>query len=102
MKAVGVKNLKSRLSEYLRFVKAGETVLVTEHDEVIAELRPAHRQGVSHGSCEEVLNDLADDGRVTLRASEPSHWEGPRSGLSVESKSIDTVLDELRDEGRKR
>jgi len=41
MKAVGVKQLKARLSEYLRAVKAGEIILVTDRDEVVAELRPA-------------------------------------------------------------
>jgi antitoxin (DNA-binding transcriptional repressor) of toxin-antitoxin stability system len=44
MKTVGVEQLKARLSEYVRLVRAGETVLVTEHDEVVAELRPARRQ----------------------------------------------------------
>jgi antitoxin (DNA-binding transcriptional repressor) of toxin-antitoxin stability system len=38
MKAVGVRELKNRLSEYLRWVKAGEDILVTERGEVIAEL----------------------------------------------------------------
>lgn len=38
MKTVGVRELKNRLSEYLRWVKAGEDVLVTERGEVIAEL----------------------------------------------------------------
>ncbi len=37
---VGIKELKNRLSEYLRLVKAGEVVLVTERGEVVAELRP--------------------------------------------------------------
>jgi antitoxin (DNA-binding transcriptional repressor) of toxin-antitoxin stability system len=41
MKSVGVKQLKSRLSEYLRLVRGGETVFVTDRDEVVAELRPA-------------------------------------------------------------
>jgi antitoxin (DNA-binding transcriptional repressor) of toxin-antitoxin stability system len=40
MRAVGVKALKNRLSEYLRLVAAGETVLVTDHDRVVAELAP--------------------------------------------------------------
>lgn len=40
MKAVGIKNLKNRLSEYVRLVSAGETVLVTERDKVVAELVP--------------------------------------------------------------
>jgi len=40
MKAVGIKTLKNRLSEYLRLVAAGETVLVTDRDRVVAELVP--------------------------------------------------------------
>jgi antitoxin (DNA-binding transcriptional repressor) of toxin-antitoxin stability system len=40
MKVVGIKALKDRLSEYVRLVQAGETVLVTDRDEVVAELVP--------------------------------------------------------------
>lgn len=40
MRAVGVKVLKDKLSEYLRLVAAGETVLVTDRDRVVAELVP--------------------------------------------------------------
>jgi antitoxin (DNA-binding transcriptional repressor) of toxin-antitoxin stability system len=40
MRAVGVKVLKNKLSEYLRLAAAGETVLVTDHDRVVAELGP--------------------------------------------------------------
>ncbi len=39
MKAVAVKELKNRLSQYLREVAAGEVVLVTDRGKVIAELR---------------------------------------------------------------
>jgi antitoxin (DNA-binding transcriptional repressor) of toxin-antitoxin stability system len=39
MKTVGVRELKNRLSAYLRLVKSGEEVLVTDRGEVIAELR---------------------------------------------------------------
>ncbi|HEX9755137.1 MAG TPA: type II toxin-antitoxin system prevent-host-death family antitoxin [Gemmatimonadales bacterium] len=39
MKAVGVRELKNRLSEYLRRVRGGEEILVTDRGEVIAELR---------------------------------------------------------------
>lgn len=40
MRAVGIKALKDRLSEYLRIVASGETVLVTDRDRVVAELIP--------------------------------------------------------------
>ena len=44
MRKVGIKVLKNRLSEYVRAAKAGETVLVTDRDRVVAELVPARRR----------------------------------------------------------
>ncbi|HXG60760.1 MAG TPA: type II toxin-antitoxin system prevent-host-death family antitoxin [Planctomycetota bacterium] len=40
MRAVGVKELKNRLSEYVRLAASGEVVLVTDRDRVVAELSP--------------------------------------------------------------
>jgi antitoxin (DNA-binding transcriptional repressor) of toxin-antitoxin stability system len=40
MKEVGIRELKDRLSEYIRLVRAGEVVVVTDRGEVVAELRP--------------------------------------------------------------
>ena len=40
MRAVGVKELKDHLSEYVRVAATGETVLVTDRDRVVAELGP--------------------------------------------------------------
>lgn len=40
MRAVGVRELRNNLSEYLRAVKAGDRVLITDRGQVIAELRP--------------------------------------------------------------
>jgi len=39
MKAVGIRELKNRLSEYLRLIQSGEEILVTDRGEVVAELR---------------------------------------------------------------
>jgi len=39
MKAVEIRGLKNRLSEYLRLVRNGEEILVTDRGEVVAELR---------------------------------------------------------------
>jgi antitoxin (DNA-binding transcriptional repressor) of toxin-antitoxin stability system len=38
VKTVGVRELKNRLSEYVRHVRSGEGVLVTDRGEVVAEL----------------------------------------------------------------
>ena len=40
MRSVDLKVLKNKLSEYVRLAEAGETVLVTDRDRVVAELRP--------------------------------------------------------------
>jgi prevent-host-death family protein len=40
MRVVGIRELKNRLSEYVRAVQAGEAVLVTDRGRVVAELRP--------------------------------------------------------------
>lgn len=40
MKTIGIRELKSRLSRYVRQAEAGETILVSRHDRVVAELRP--------------------------------------------------------------
>jgi len=63
MKALAVKDLKNRLSSYLREVKSGEVVLVTDRGRVVAELRQpskgmpvaAHDQAVERLCAEGVL-----------------------------------------------
>ena len=67
MKVVGIRELKNRLSEYLRIVRSGETVLVTDRGEAVAEIRVP-------GSAPDDLNmspglmDLVRRGTVSLGA----------------------------------
>ena len=68
MKTVGVRELKNRLSEYLRHVRAGEGVLVTDRGEVVAELIPPGH-GAMDDSVPPGLLALAKRGLVTLGAS---------------------------------
>ncbi|HSM93761.1 MAG TPA: hypothetical protein VLT47_12830 [Anaeromyxobacteraceae bacterium] len=39
MRSVGIKALKAHLSRYIDLVRKGEVVLVTDRDEVVAEIR---------------------------------------------------------------
>jgi antitoxin (DNA-binding transcriptional repressor) of toxin-antitoxin stability system len=43
VRAVGLKVLKNKLSEYVRLAEQGETVLVTDRDRVVAELSPPQK-----------------------------------------------------------
>jgi prevent-host-death family protein len=40
MKSVGLRELKNRLSQYVRQVRRGEGFLVTDRGEIVAELMP--------------------------------------------------------------
>ena len=55
---VGTRELKSRLSEYLRRVKAGETITVTEGGKIIGQIVPVRP------SLEERMQALVDAGIV--------------------------------------
>jgi len=96
MRAVGIKQLKARLSEYLRLVKTGETILVTEREMVIAELRPSRRQALAAEPQEEALEALCDAGEITRASTSREGWEWKPKGLGLPPGSAKALLDELR------
>jgi prevent-host-death family protein len=99
MRAVGIKQLKARLSEYVRQVKAGETILVTDREEVVAELRPARRQMNPPDSVEETLTRLADSGELTRSSVSKKGWTWRVSGMGLPAGTAKRLLDDLRRDG---
>ena len=97
MIAVGVREIKSRLSAYLRMVKTGEVVLITDRGEVVAELR---RPGAaSEPTPFPRLNEMIREGTVRLgRGDAPPDLydlpEGPRLPVGTTA----ALLDESRGE----
>jgi prevent-host-death family protein len=70
MDAVGIKTLKNRLSEYIRRVARGETVLVTDRDRVVAELVPP-REGRAVQLADALLADAVRQGWLTPPVAGP-------------------------------
>jgi len=64
MRAVGLKILKNKLSEYVRLAQSGETILVTDRDRVVAEIVPP-QQGRSPAVADAVLAELIRKGWIT-------------------------------------
>lgn len=98
MKAVGIKQLKGRLSEYVRLARSGETILVSDRDEVVAELGPARHRRPEPDSVEAVLDRLAERDLLT-RASQPKKgwtWKPPSLGLRTDAAR--RILDDLRED----
>jgi prevent-host-death family protein len=54
---VGVRELRQNLSVYLDRVKAGETLVVTEHGEPVARLGPPPKDSI--------IDQMIADGRIT-------------------------------------
>lgn len=59
---VGVRALKSGLSAYLRRVRQGQSLVVTDRGEPVAEIKPIK----TRNEIEAILLKLAAEGRVTL------------------------------------
>ena len=96
MTTVGVRLLKAKLSEYLRRVRSGEVVLVTDRGRVVAELR-APGSGRALPPSLLGLRDLVDRGLVSEGAPhDGSPYE--RSGISLPAGSVRRLLDEERGE----
>jgi antitoxin (DNA-binding transcriptional repressor) of toxin-antitoxin stability system len=81
MRAVGLKVLKNKLSEYVRLAQSGETILVTDRDKVVAELVPP-REGRSPSASDAVLAEMIRNGWVTP-AARPLGGRPPRAPVTT-------------------
>ena len=99
MRVVNVKELKARLSAYLREVERGESFLVTDRSRVVARLGPPEAAQPGEGELQPVWTKLAALGcRLPLRGSRPTDYRrtGPGSGLTT--PEIDALLDWERED----
>ena len=70
MRAVGLKILKNKLSEYVRLAASGETVLVTDRERVVAELIPP-RDGRAPMASDAILAEAVRKGWLTPALGAP-------------------------------
>ena len=87
---VGTRELKSRLSEYLRRVKAGQTIVVTERGKVIGHIVPVSP------SLEERMQTLADNGFLLLGGSEKRKTYSPKIINRTKRLISDSVIEQRR------
>ena len=90
---VGARELKTRLGTYLRRVRQGQTLVVTDRGQPVAELRPlGTKQGL-----EAVLSALAARGLVTrARARSLPYFRPIESrGPSAESAVLEDREDRI-------
>jgi prevent-host-death family protein len=87
MPTVGLKILKNKLSEYIRRAAAGETVVVTDRNRVVAEIVPPRQQ--EH---ESVIERGVREGWIRSAVRGPD-W--PPKGKPVPGLTLEKLLADL-------
>ena len=95
MHTVGIRELKSRLSAYIRLVRSGEIILVTDRGEVVAEMRRPDDPAAA--SPFPLLDRLVREGVMRQAAPHPppdlyARQVGPR----LADARVDELLDAAR------
>lgn len=86
---VGVRDLKARLSEYLRQVGQGNTVIITDHGRPVGRLSPVEQ------SLDERIKSLQDAGMVA--------WNGQQlkpltpAAVNRGPRQVSEILVEMRE-----
>lgn len=85
---VGIRELKTQLSEYLRRVKAGQTIVITERGQPIGRIMPVVE------SLEERMQHLADAGLIAWSGEKFPSFEPVATNKS--DQLLSDIVSELR------
>lgn len=97
VKSVDIQQLEAQLPLYVRKARAGEIILVTERDEVVAEIRPPRLALMPQSSGEDV-DMFAEAGEVTRPSIKKDEgWRWQARGLGLSSVEATAILDALGD-----
>ena len=88
MISTGVKELKNKLSYYLREVKKGEKILVTERERVIAKITPVER-----AEEDAQLISLVREGFAVWNGGKPA---GSKVPVKIKGKTVSEIVLEDR------
>ena len=94
MRAVGIRELKNKLSSYIRLAEQGERILVTDRDRVVAEIRRPDDTGLELADAE--LAALVRDGVLrppTMRGGLPARPRGTHA-LTQLLRDLDSDRDD--------
>jgi prevent-host-death family protein len=83
MISAGIRDLRNRLSYYLREAKKGEKILITERDQVIATILPVER-----GEEDSRLLSLVKEGFATWKGGKPT---GSRHPVKIKGKAVSKI-----------
>ena len=93
---VSVRELKARLSEYLRRLKAGDEITVTSHGKPVGRLLPPRARAATRSAEEEAVEVLR--GQSWIRPGRRGKPRVPKPIIRIEAgeKTLSEIVDEQR------
>ena len=96
METVGIRELKNRLSKYVRQVQAGDVVIVTDRGRIVAEMWPPGH-GDLRADVDPGLLDMERKGLIRLGTGTNSPDLYPKmSHVDLGGETVQDVIDFLR------
>jgi len=95
-KTAGIKDLKNNLSSYLRDVRNGARVFVTDRNNIVAELHEPYTRSLSDGAMHPLLVEWTEAGLVSLPSIEKVPL--PISPVRLRAGTSLALLDKDREE----
>jgi antitoxin (DNA-binding transcriptional repressor) of toxin-antitoxin stability system len=92
-KAVGIKELKNKFSAYIREVRSGVRILLTDRNEVVAELRKPDLSALP-GTKSALLETWIREGKVIPGSGERPYL--PPSPIRSPKGTVQRLLDQER------
>ncbi len=101
METVGIRELKNRLSAYIRKVAAGDVVIVTDRGVVVAELVPPGWQRPAVDVHPGLLELVRRDGlRLPTRPHSPERYRRPQPPVDLHGATVEDLIDFTREDRR--
>jgi len=94
METVGIRELKNRLSAYIRKVEAGDVVVVTDRGRVVAELVPPGWQRPAQDVHPGLLELVRRDGlRLPAAQVDPALFDQPLPKIDMDGLTVQDLID---------
>ena len=95
IKTVGVKTLKNNLSAYLREVKSGALILITDRGSVVAEMKQPEKENLTYEDTS-LQKEWIREGRLILPRREKRRCR--QTDIHVKPGTAARLLDKDREE----
>jgi prevent-host-death family protein len=98
MITVGIRNLKNSLSQYLKMVKRGERIVVTDHNRIVAQIVPVSVTDEKASILENYILDKIQTGKLSPATKKTTLRRERKTEDPVDQKEIERIYEQTRND----